>query len=418
MLTLFVDLSLALVALFGHAALWITVVNNVHATFMPRWIIKGLSYVALALCTLAPPAYLWWYLNDAPADAAWSRWTALPALLLAYGICCFLIGAGPALWWLVRRLTERAPAALRSQRATRHDIAAHLGYRPMGGGRKAQFYARLPGNDVFDLEITEKVIEHPRLSPQLNGLSIAHLTDFHFLGTVGRAYFDEVIRLTNELDVDLVAITGDLVDDAAYIDWIPETLGRLESRYGSFVVLGNHDLKVKQHVGRLRSTLDTAGLRYLGGRSQVLRVGGAELLLAGNELPWFPPAANVNSFPPEQAAARRFRLLLAHSPDQYAWARRHDFDLMLAGHNHGGQYRLPWLGPLLAPSHYGVRYASGVFHEPPTVLHVGRGVSAQQPFRFNCPPEVTRLVLQCAAMNVPPSNELAAGRSTALADKV
>lgn len=413
-----VDLMLGLIALFGHAALWVTLVNNVHATMMPRWLIKNISYVALALCVFPPPYYAWWYWYDAPSSAAWSRWTWLPAPLLVYGIGAFLIGAGPSLLWLVRRLTDRPPAALRSHSATQHDVARNLGYRPLGGGRVTQFLGRLPGNEIFDLEITEKVIGLPRLAPQLNGLSIAHLTDFHFLGTIGRAYFDEVVRLTNELEVDLVAITGDLVDEAEYIDWIPETLGRLSSRYGAFVVLGNHDLKVKEHLGRLRQTLDTAGLQYLGGRSQVITVGGAELLLAGNELPWFPPAADPRNFPPEPDAGQRFRLLLAHSPDQYAWARRHDFDLMLAGHNHGGQIRLPGLGPLLAPSHFGVRYASGVFHEPPTVLHVGRGVSAQQPLRLNCPPEVTRLVLQCAANLAPPREGRIEAQHPALADKV
>ncbi len=71
----------------------------------------------------------------------------------------------------------------------------------------------------------------------------------------------------------------------------------------------------------------------------------------------------------------------------------HDFDLMLAGHNHGGQIRLPFLGPILAPSLSGVRYASGTFQRDNTVLHVSRGTGGLTPFRWNCTPEIALLAL-------------------------
>jgi predicted MPP superfamily phosphohydrolase len=92
-------------------------------------------------------------------------------------------------------------------------------------------------------------------------------------------------------------------------------------------------------------------------------------------------------------------VLLAHSPDQFKWARRRDFDLMLAGHTHGGQICLPVIGPIHCPSWHGVKYASGVFFEPPTVMHVSRGVSSELPIRLNCRPEVTKLVLRGTRMN-------------------
>jgi hypothetical protein len=67
---------------------------------------------------------------------------------------------------------------------------------------------------------------------------------------------------------------------------------------------------------------------------------------------------------------------------------------MLAGHNHGGQIRLPWLGALISPSWYGWRYAGGLYHEPPTLLHVSRGIAAKHPIRLNCPPELALLILR------------------------
>jgi predicted MPP superfamily phosphohydrolase len=120
-------------------------------------------------------------------------------------------------------------------------------------------------------------------------------------------------------------------------------------------------------------------------------------LLAGNELPWHkaPPAESELTGSP--AADNVLSILLSHSPDQYFWAQREGYKLMLAGHVHGGQIRPPLVGPLLSPSRYGVRYAGGIFYQRPTLLHVTRGISGMIPLRFNCPPEVAKLVLQHAS---------------------
>ena len=88
------------------------------------------------------------------------------------------------------------------------------------------------------LDLTEQAITVPRLAPALDGLSIVHLSDFHFTGHVGKHYFQEVVRHSNELQPDLVAVTGDLVDVAACIDWIPDTLGGLSARHGVYLSLG------------------------------------------------------------------------------------------------------------------------------------------------------------------------------------
>ena len=80
-------------------------------------------------------------------------------------------------------------------------------------------------------------------------------------------------------------------------------------------------------------------------------------------------------------------------PDQISWAQAHHMDLLLAGHTHGGQICVPWIGPILTPSRWGVRYSWGIFHVPPTIMNVTRGVSGVYPLRVNCPPEVVKLVL-------------------------
>jgi predicted MPP superfamily phosphohydrolase len=144
-------------------------------------------------------------------------------------------------------------------------------------------------------------------------------------------------------------------------------------------------------VPALRRAIEASGCVDLGVASRRLLVRGEEILLAGNERPWFGPPCLAEKRPAD------FSILLSHSPDQIAWARRHQFDLMLSGHTHGGQIRFPIIGPVVCPSWYGVRYSAGLFLEDPIVAHVSRGISGLFPIRWNCQPEVTLLVLERAA---------------------
>lgn len=232
-----------------------------------------------------------------------------------------------------------------------------------------------------------------RLSPPLDGLTITHLSDLHFTGRITRPFYDLVVDETNALDSDIIAISGDIIDKQHCFGWIRELLGRLRSRYGIFFVLGNHDLRIRDEVG-LRSELMRNGLIDLGGRWELIEVRGESVLLAGNELPWFVPAADMKNGPKPAEHRRQLRIAISHSPDQYAWAQTYDFDLMLAGHTHGGQIRFPLIGPVFSPSRFGVKYCAGTFYEDPTLMHVSRGVAGTRPLRFNCPPELTKLTLQ------------------------
>ena len=191
----------------------------------------------------------------------------------------------------------------------------------------------------------------------------------------------------------MMVITGDIIDKRPCFGWLSEVLGKLTAPHGVFFVLGNHDLRIRNELG-LRTELVKQGFVDLGGRYETIHLHGSPILLAGNELPWFAPAADMSTAPVELPSGRPFRVAVAHSPDQYPWARDYDFDLMLAGHTHGGQIRFPVIGPVFSPSHYGVRYSAGTFYQSPTLMHVSRGLSGTRPLRFNCPPELARLVLR------------------------
>ena len=384
------DVGLLLLALMGHASIWIAAINRAHALGWRRRYVQWVTALLFTMLLLPPPGLVWWLIQSGgrilgpPGAVQWGRPGVLA--LVAYLVVCWGSGVLSMLRWLQRRLLHQPPGILRFHRTRSMEMqaaAVHSKEYPH------HFLVHLPRNEILQLDLTERVIDVPRLPPALDGLSIVHLSDFHFTGHVGRVFFHEVARLSNELEPDLVAITGDLIDRAECIDWIPDTLGRLKARYGVYVVLGNHDTRVDKQ--RLLDVLRDSGLVYLGGRWIQTEIRSERVVLAGNELPWFSPAADLSDCPARDGGP--LRIALAHSPDQLPWARKSDIDLMLAGHTHGGQILLPWIGPIFSPTRGGVMHASGIFHAPPTILHVTRGVSGELPVRLNCPPEMTLLRL-------------------------
>jgi len=256
---------------------------------------------------------------------------------------------------------------------------------------------RVPGNQILHVEVNEKRLRLERLPPQFDGLAIAHISDLHYTGRMTRDFYDQVVDETNALGADLIAITGDILDKPHCLEWVAPTLGRLRAPLGVYVILGNHDKRLPD-TPAVRRALADAGMVDLGGRWQSVACRGARLVLAGNEHPWFGPRPQAAERPGGANHSEELSIALSHTPDQIQWARSLGFDVMLAGHNHGGQIRIPIVGPIVSPSMYGVKYASGLFYEPPTMLHVSRGIAGDKTIRLNCPPEITKLVLTKASV--------------------
>jgi uncharacterized protein len=377
------------VAAIGHVIFWAALINRLHGLGLHRrWIDLGtiLCGLMMAAVPLAIAAILWQHVRGPAAAAEDFAWRAA----WWYSLACAMFCGAAAIHriWLV--LHPERGGVLLENHTTRVNLRQHGDAEYFAPGIPA-LLGRLPGNQVLDLHIHEKRLVVPRLSPAADGLRIAHITDLHMSGRITKDYFLAVVDEVNRLEPDLVAITGDLVERDECLDWLSDTLGRLRAASGVFFVLGNHDLRVDQ--GRLRNALSKIPAVHLGSAWRQITVRGASAMLAGNEMPWYEPAPDPADCPAADSAERPLRILLSHGPDQLSWAVEHDFDLMLAGHNHGGQVRLPALGAILAPSRSGTRYASGVFRQGQTVMHVSRGTCSLTPFRWNCPPEIALLIL-------------------------
>jgi uncharacterized protein len=386
--------ALFLATILGHVFLWVGIINRLHSTAIPRRTMFALSIVCLSLIGPAPLIAFWWWFSDGADVLRQINWQTMLrpgwTVFFLYVLICWLAGAATFVRWICYGCLRRPPEVVRFHRRRRAEIDPKAA--AMSDKEHAHHLtSHLPGNETLRLDLTEWAFEVPRLPKSLDGLAIVHISDLHFTGMLGKAYFREVVRTCNELKPDIVAITGDLVDKNECIDWIPDTLGRLSANYGVYVILGNHDLRVDEN--RLRTTIAKSGLIDLGGRWLKVDIRGETAIMAGNELPWHPPAADLEHCPPRTPDGGQLRIVLSHSPDQLNWARAYDADIMLSGHTHGGQIRIPPLGPIFSPSASGVKYDQGLFHAPPTILHVTSGVSGKQPLRWNCPPEIAVLTL-------------------------
>src|SRR5262249_16285406 len=163
-------------------------------------------------------------------------------------------------------------------------------------------------------------------------------------------------------DPDLVAVTGDIVDSDWHHCWIVPTLGRLKWRMAAFAVLGNHDYW--HGTDPVRRRLRRINIRVLSNTWEQIEVRGQPLLLIGKEGPWTQPTLALKACPPAV-----FRLCLSHTAEQIYGARDKNIDLVLAGHVHGGQFRLPLIGAVHTPSRYSRRFDCGTFALGPTVMH-------------------------------------------------
>ncbi|HEY0416952.1 MAG TPA: metallophosphoesterase [Gaiellaceae bacterium] len=233
-----------------------------------------------------------------------------------------------------------------------------------------------------------------RLPEELDGLRIAHLSDFH-LGVPSRGLraVDRAVDWVAAREPELVCITGDLLTKPAGEWHLNQLLGRLGGR--PFIVLGNHDFALSRdpfsepiELGLLERgelLLDRAVEVELRGRR--VELGGVD------PRSWL--AKRSSGFPTSDAD---LRILLCHFPQALDHVPSGRWDLILSGHLHAGQIVLPYGAGRLMLAHPRAPYSSGLYRRGSTEMHVSPGLGTTfVPFRFFARPEVTELVLRSVA---------------------
>lgn len=252
------------------------------------------------------------------------------------------------------------------------------------------------------LQVTRTRIHVLDLHPDLEGFRIALLTDLHAGEGTPLWHIRRAARLAMRQKPDLIAVTGDLAaDDAPSFEPVLRMLGELRAPQGVWTVPGNHDYTVGIERWR-REVAAQANLRDLTNGAEVRRVGGARLCVAGVD-DYSKGHPRLDALPPPDE--RDFTLLLAHDPDQAEKARREydAVDLIVSGHTHGGQVRLPFVGAIRNPAEFEELYEEGLRRRPWTQVYTSRGVGTVHiPVRFLCRPEVA--ILELTGTPRPPRN--------------
>lgn len=267
--------------------------------------------------------------------------------------------------------------------------------------------AYMVGIEPDRLVVRRDTIAIPGLPRSLDGLRIGQLSDPHRCPFVPRARVERAVELLARERTDLVALTGDFVSYwSDYAAEYPEVLAPLQPPLGCFACLGNHDHYTDPDV--IGAALCKAGVTVLRNRHHLMAVDGAQMCLIGIDdiggsgisAHHAEPADDLPAALKGSPTSGVTRVLLAHNPD---FAKGEVFaqetmqrpiQLVLSGHTHGGQVRLPLVGAPVVPSKYGRLFSEGLVQTAGTQVFVSRGVGSSWPLRFNCPPEVNILTLR------------------------
>lgn len=251
-----------------------------------------------------------------------------------------------------------------------------------------------------EISITTQPLLIRQLPPAFHGMRVVQISDIHFDEYTEPDFVRRVVQHVNALNPDLLLLTGDFV-----------SYGPLPLSFGAeagfrcaailreltcplrFACMGNHDTAVGVPI--VIEALSQAHIPVLFNNYLPVERDGQRIWLAGVADPASSHPDLYYAVPPNPDGPV---ILLAHAPD-YAdvvvnHPRGHIVDVMLSGHSHGGQVRLPLLGPLVLPPG-GKKYVQGLFRLARMQLYVNRGIGAVGlPFRLNCPPEITVFTLQ------------------------
>lgn len=251
------------------------------------------------------------------------------------------------------------------------------------------------------LELNTYTITSEKLPEAFNGYRIAHISDLHN-AEIGKDN-EKLLSMLREAEPDIIAITGDLIDSRNTNIEIALHFAKEAVKIAPcYYVTGNHEARVSEYKD-LKEGLNELGVIVLEDEKVEIKQYGEKIVLLGVDDPSFQTdylhgdsvtvmRGNLQELKNEEYA---YRVLLSHRPELFETYVESGVDLVLSGHAHGGQFRLPFVGGLVAPNQ-GLfpKYETGLYTCNSTSMLVSRGIgNSIIPFRFNNRPEVILIEL-------------------------
>lgn len=272
----------------------------------------------------------------------------------------------------------------------------------------AAAFVSYAAREARSVRITQRDIYLARLPAVFDGLKILHLSDFHLRKSAG---FSRVVEsAVRGVHANLVAITGDVTCCGHGVKAFQGILAAIKDCMPSvpiFACTGNSEIIYREAGARTLEAIAQSGGVVLRNANTVLEKDGDGLYILGVDDPFTRKDDLDRAL--EGVPEDGFKMLLAHSPSIALKAARAGIDLMLAGHTHGGQFRLPWIGAVYARTGFRRAISAGLYEGHSlrraiglrrgealrTKLYVSRGIGTSHlPLRFLCPPDLAVLTLR------------------------
>jgi uncharacterized protein len=235
------------------------------------------------------------------------------------------------------------------------------------------------------------------LPPQLDGLTIAQLSDIHSGIFMKESAMREYVAIANELKPDVIALTGDFVaarpnEAAPFI----KAFSGLKAKYGVYGCLGNHDM-FTDSVEELERGFDEMGFEMLRSENRIIDIDGAKLNIIGVDFLGFDRGVRSLMEALRGISLEGTTVLLLHAPYDFPDAAKAGIHLTLSGHTHGGQIALNFGDLIITPARLSTMFLAGLFKIEGSHLYVNRGLGTTgPPIRIGAPPEITLITLKSA----------------------
>lgn len=260
----------------------------------------------------------------------------------------------------------------------------------------------------YQVEAVRSSIALENLPEPFKGFKIAFLTDLHASYIANNDLYEAAGQLVREFAPDMIAFGGDYITGSTkflsgsagrfnerHLSECVEALGNFSAPYGVYSVLGNHDCwgGADETGIIIKAFTDKFGAVWLRNRSVEISKNGEALHLLGVDDYWEDTCSLPRAY--GRLPEKEVKILLSHNPDINAEIfPTMSVDLVLSGHTHGGQVRLPLIGMPITPSKFGQKYLSGAVRDGKRVTYVSRGIGhLLAPVRINCDPEVSLITL-------------------------
>ncbi len=251
------------------------------------------------------------------------------------------------------------------------------------------------------LQVDKQVIINEKIQEGFSGYKIAHISDFH--NTTSKRLASNIVKKINSSKVDIVVITGDIIDSRrTNIKVALDFVTSLAKSNKVYYVPGNHESRIAEYE-EFRKQIIELGVNVLDNKTELITKDDAKINLLGIKDPAFAYEYSVDDnlivkqeIENLEYNKELYTILLSHRPEVFETYVKQNIDLVLTGHAHGGQIRIPFVGGIIAPVQgFFPKYTEGVHKENNTTMLISRGIgNSLFPFRINNRPELLLIELK------------------------